>query len=126
MTSNNFESEGKNPKRKVIQNNILRILHANQDKALSSKELESILKVRRQGIHQGLRALEEKGLIMRGMMEGEKRNTYYATITQRGIKHVERQKERSGKMHKESQTGAKKNESANPKNSKTNDESNKG
>jgi len=90
LDSENFEDAGKRPKRKVIQHNVLRVLYANQDKALSSKELESILKVRRQGVHQGLRALEQKGYVERGMLEGEKRNTYYATITAKGVRYVEK------------------------------------
>ena len=68
----------------------MRVLHANPTLALSSKELEQILKVRRQGIHQALRALEQKGLIERGMIEGEKRKTHYATITKKGVRYVKK------------------------------------
>jgi len=62
-------------------------LYANRDKALSAKELEQILKVRRQGIHQALRALEQKGWIERGMVD-EGRNVYYAIITQKGADYI--------------------------------------
>ena len=87
IDSKDFEKKGKRPKRKKIQINILKILAANPTQALSSKELEEILGVIRQEVHQGLRALDEKGFVERGAVR-DSRTVYYATITEAGLKYV--------------------------------------
>ena len=75
-----FSSEGEEPKREFIQENILRILRANPDNAFSSIELEDMLDTRRQSINQALRALDSKGLIDRKFVEENKRNVCYAKL----------------------------------------------
>jgi len=75
-----FESTGEVPKREYVQENILRILGANPDKAFSSVELENALDTRRQSINQALRALEAQGKIKRGFVEQNKRNVCFAKI----------------------------------------------
>jgi len=80
-----FKNEGYEvQKRKPLQKNILKLLRANPDQAISSKEMENGFNVRRQSIHQALRALEEKGLIERGLVLEGKRRIIYATITEKG------------------------------------------
>jgi len=50
----------------------MRILKVNPDVAISSKELGDILDATPQTINQALRSLEDKGLIVRGMVQDEK------------------------------------------------------
>lgn len=73
--------EGTEPSKKVIQENILKILKKNPKVAISSKEFENILNVRRQSINQALRALERKGKIIRGLIKEGKRYIVYARLT---------------------------------------------
>ena len=75
-----FDEDGKEPTKKVIQSNILKILRKNPDVAISSKEFENILNVRRQSINQALRALERKGKIKRGLVKEGKRYVVYARL----------------------------------------------
>lgn len=76
--------EGEKPKKKVIQKNILLILKRNTSLAISSREFENILNVRRQNINQALRALERKGLIKRGLIKEGSRSVIYANLTKLG------------------------------------------
>lgn len=75
-----FEEDGKEPKKKVIQVNILKILQRNPGVAISSIEFENILNVRRQSINQAMRALERKGKIKRGLVKEGKRYIAYARL----------------------------------------------
>ena len=85
ITAELFKNEGREQtKRRPLQKNILLLLRANPDKAISSKEFENGFNVRRQSVHQALRALEEKGLIERGLIQEGKRHVVYATITEKG------------------------------------------
>lgn len=85
ITAERFKNEGRDSqKRRPLQKNILRLLQANPDQAISSKELENGFNTRRQSIHQALRALEEKGLIKRGLVKEGNRLVIYATITEKG------------------------------------------
>lgn len=100
ISSKKFEKFGKDMKRRKVQINVLMVLDANQGKALSSKELGAVLRVRRQGIHQALRALESRGLIERGMVEEKPRSIYYAVITEEGVRYVKERKESNAKASK--------------------------
>jgi Fic family protein len=73
-------NDGTEPKRKKLQVNILKILEANPDKALSSIDFENIFNTRRQSINQALRALEAKGKITRGFVKENQRYVCYAAI----------------------------------------------
>ena len=75
-----FEEDGKEPKKKVVQSNILKVLKKNPGVAISTKEFENILNVRRQCINQALRALERKGKIKRGLVKEGKRYVIYARL----------------------------------------------
>lgn len=75
-----FDEDGREPKKKVIQGNILKILKKNPSVAISSKEFENILNARRQSINQALRALERKGRIKRGLVKEGKRYIAYARL----------------------------------------------
>ena len=50
----------------------MRILKVNPDVAISSKELGDILDATPQTINQALRSLEDKGSVVRGMVQDEK------------------------------------------------------
>jgi len=76
-----FKSEGSKPKHEFVQENIIRILEANPEKAFSAIELENALDTRRQSIHQALRALEAKGKVKRGFIEQNRRQVVYVRLT---------------------------------------------
>jgi DNA-binding MarR family transcriptional regulator len=82
-------SEGEVPKKKIIQKNVVRILQRNPQMAISSREFENILNIRRQGVNQALRALERKGLIKRGMIKEGSRSVVYASLTKKGMAIME-------------------------------------
>jgi len=75
---------GDKPKRKIIQKNIVLILRKNLTSAISAREFENILNVRRQNVNQALRALERKGLIKRGIIKEGSRSVIYASLTKLG------------------------------------------
>jgi DNA-binding MarR family transcriptional regulator len=77
-------SEGEVPKKKIIQKNVIRVLQRNPLVAISSREFENILNIRRQGVNQALRALERKGLVKRGMIKEGSRSVVYASLTKKG------------------------------------------
>lgn len=80
---NEFEG-GDKPKRKIIQRNIVRILKKNLTSAISAREFENILNVRRQNVNQALRALERKGYVKRGIIKEGSRSVVYASLTKLG------------------------------------------
>jgi len=80
ISSEEFEKATPVKPRKKLQTNILKILRKNPRLAVSSIELENILDVRRQAIHQACRALEEKGLIERGFIKENNRYVAYVKI----------------------------------------------
>ena len=75
-----FDSLGRKPQKKKIQERILMVLRENPKTAFSSKELEEICETRRESINQSLRALEAKGKIVRGTIYDKqtRRNVMYA------------------------------------------------
>lgn len=76
--------EGEKPKKKIIQKNIVHILKRNKALAISSREFENILNVRRQNVNQAFRALERKGLIERGLIKEGSRSVVYVRLTKLG------------------------------------------
>ncbi len=90
IPSDRFKREGKPPQRREVQKTILKWLEANPDQAFSSKELEDIVETRRESINQALRTLEDKELILRGMIEENRRLVTYANITEKGKQEVQK------------------------------------
>ena len=75
-----FIREGKVPHRNKTQEMIMQVLEANPHLAFSLKDLESILNVRRQGIVQAVRPLENRKIIISGTIEENNRKVVYITL----------------------------------------------
>ena len=72
--------QGNDPAGKTLQVDILAVLQQNPSVAISAVELENMFNKRRQVIHQALKALESKGLVIRGFVKERNRNVCYVTL----------------------------------------------
>lgn len=93
MVVDNFEfiEQGTEPKKRRTQYKIIKILKANEDLAFSMSDLQEIIGVRRQGIVQAIKALENRGEVIVGMIHEDNHLVMYTTIKE----------EKNGKRKKE-------------------------